>query len=188
MAALRWNYYFVLHSVNHRASCVCRIFPKSRLQQRSFHIRPRRPLPHNYATGRFIHRTNPHLGRRNYSSSGNQGGGAGKGGNGSSKPPGGGDGGFFKNFFKSFQKTMKGDEMQESLKSFNEEREKMQQSYVVQQAKIKLGSLTEKLGEVGAKGSEKTQEGWSVVKDTSSKVNSQNKTSPKIVMFCICRS
>lgn len=102
---------------------------------------------------------------------GTGGGGAGPGGgaSGSGKPPFEG-GGFFQNFVKNFRKVVKGDEMQESLKGFHEEREKMHQSYVVQQARLKLKALVERMGNMGAKGSEKTSTGWTVLKTTSSKV------------------
>ena len=101
----------------------------------------------------------------------NSGGGTGSGGgsSGSGKSPVGG-GGFFQNFVKNFQKVVKGDEMQESLKGFHEEREKMNQSYVVQQAKLKLKELAEKVGSAGTTGTEKTSQGWTIVKKTSSKV------------------
>lgn len=66
---------------------------------------------------------------------------------------------------------MKGEEVQESLKSFNEEREEMTQSYVVQQAKLKWSATIEKLREAMFKGSEKTSEGWSAVKKTSTKAS-----------------
>ena len=66
---------------------------------------------------------------------------------------------------------MKGSEIQESLKGFNEEREKMQQSYVVQQVKLKWRALTEKMGQIGSRGSQTTQKGWSFFKRTSSKVS-----------------
>lgn len=74
------------------------------------------------------------------------------------------------NFLKNFREGMKGSEVQESLKGFHEEREKMQQSYVVQQAKLKWKAMSEKVGAVSKKSSEKAQTGWSTVKDTSSKV------------------
>ncbi len=95
--------------------------------------------------------------------------GAGKSKGSSEKPPSS-SGGFLKNFKESIKKSVKDDEMQESLKSFHEEREKMQQSYVVQQAKQKLKDLTEGAGVVGEKGAEMSSEGWTKVKSATSKV------------------
>lgn len=64
---------------------------------------------------------------------------------------------------------MKGSEVQESLKGFNEEREEMQQSYVIQQAKLKLNVALRKLGDMLFKGSEKTSQGWSLLRRSSTK-------------------
>lgn len=61
--------------------------------------------------------------------------------------------------------------MQESLKGFNEEREEMQQSYVVQQAKLKGTATIEKLKEWMGWGSERTSKGWSVLQRTSTKAS-----------------
>jgi hypothetical protein len=72
---------------------------------------------------------------------------------------------------ENIRKEMKGGEVQESLKGFNEEREEMQQSYVAQQAKLKLIATIEKLRGIMFKGSEKTSEGWSAMKKTSSKAS-----------------
>lgn len=141
-----------------------------------FHVVYRQP---QWRTGLFKHRTAQSLigtGQRavRWYSSGNQGGGA--KGSSSGKPPGGGSGGgggggnFFQNFIENFRKGMKGSEVQESLKGFNEEREKMQQSYVVQQAKLKWNAMADKLGTVMFKSSDTASKGWSVFKRTSSKV------------------
>ena len=120
----------------------------------------------------FKHRTNQpllsqtHRTVRWYSESGGtKGGGAGK------KPPEGGGGNFFQRFVDNIRKEMKGGEVQESLKGFNEEREEMTQSYVVQQAKLKWSATIQKLQEALFKGSEKTSQGWSVVKKTSTKAS-----------------
>lgn len=101
-----------------------------------------------------------------YSKEGGAGAGNGKGSSG--KPPS--SGGFLKNFIQNFRKSVKEDNVQESLKGFHEEREKMQQSYVVQQAMQKLKDITEGAGTVGSKGLEKTAEGWTTVKSATSKV------------------
>lgn len=90
------------------------------------------------------------------------------------KPPegGGGEGGnFFQRFVENIRKEMKGGEVQESLKGFNEEREEMQQSYLVQQAKLKFSATIQKLKEMMFKGSETTSKGWSVVRKTSTKAS-----------------
>jgi len=80
-------------------------------------------------------------------------------------------GGFFKNFVESVKKSVKEDDVQESLKGFHEERQKMQQSYVVQQARQKLKDLQEGAGSAGSVGAEKTSEGWTKVKSATSKVS-----------------
>ena len=110
-----------------------------------------------------------HFSQSNHGGRGGQGGGgaSGRGAEGKS----GGGGGFFQNFVDNLRKAIKGSEVQDSLKGFNEEREKMQQSYVIQQTKLKWKVLSEKLGHIGSKGSEKTHKGWSAVKKTSSKVS-----------------
>ena len=98
-----------------------------------------------------------------YSSAG-QGGGASGGGGGA----GGGRRGFFQNFFDNLKKGVeKNQEIQDSLKGFHEEREKLHQSYVAQQARLKLVAAVERMRELGRRG----LEGLKVVKDSSSKVN-----------------
>ena len=47
----------------------------------------------------------------------------------------------------------------------------MHQSYVVQQAKQKLGTLRDWTKQAGSRGSEEAVEKWSVVKEKSSKVS-----------------
>lgn len=98
------------------------------------------------------------------------GGGASGGGGGASGGAGGGGGGrkgFFQNFFNNLKRGVeKNQEMQESLKGFHEEREKLHQSYLVQQAKLKFEAAVEKLGALGRRGAE----GWKSVKESSSKV------------------
>lgn len=112
-----------------------------------------------------------------------QGAGGGKG----SKPPEGEGGNFFQNFAQNIRKAMKGNEVQESLKGFNEEREKMKQSYVIQQAKLKWSAMVEGLGKAASRSSEEANKGWSAVKKTSSKVSSK----PWLMLTCrmhwICR-
>ena len=64
---------------------------------------------------------------------------------------GGGGGGFFQNFVSNLRRGLfKDKEMQENLKGFQEETDKMQQSFVLQQARLKMG-----LAKVAAGG------GWS---------------------------
>lgn len=103
--------------------------------------------------------------------------GGGKGGD-KGKPPEREDGNFFQKFYANVRKEMKGGEVQESLKGFNEEREEMQQSYVVQQAIIKWKAMMEALGTASSKSSEKAGEGWSVLRKTSSKASIS-------AMFCV---
>ena len=122
---------------------------------------------------------NRHWGTRNsvrWYSSTNQGGGASGGGGGASGGGGGGGGGggaggrkgFFQNFFDNLKKGVeKNQEIQESLKGFHEEREKLHQSYVAQQIRLKFAAALEKMAGVGRRGAE----GWKVVKDSSSKVS-----------------
>ena len=103
-------------------------------------------------------------------SSTNQGGGASGGGGGASGGGGGTGGrkGFFQNFLDNLKKGVeKNQEIQESLKGFHEEREKLHQSYVAQQVRLKFAAALEKLSSLGQKG----VEGWKVVKDSSSKVS-----------------
>ena len=83
---------------------------------------------------------------------------------------GGGAGGGRKrqNFFDNLKKGVeKNQEIQDSLKGFHEEREKLHQSYVAQQARLKLAAAVERMRELGRRG----LEGLKVVKDSSSKVN-----------------
>lgn len=99
------------------------------------------------------------------------GGGGASGGGGAGASGGGGAGGgrkgFFQNFFDNLKRGVeKNQEIQESLKGFHEEREKLHQSYVMQQVKLKFAAAVEKMGALSQKGTE----GWKVVKDTSSKV------------------
>jgi hypothetical protein len=61
----------------------------------------------------------------------------------------------------------KNQEMQESLKGFHEEREKLHQSYVAQQVRLKFAAALEKIASLGQRGAE----GWKTVKDSSSKVS-----------------
>ena len=76
--------------------------------------------------------------------------------------------GFFQNFFDNLKKGVeKNQEIQDSLKGFHEEREKLHQSYVAQQARLKLAAAVERMRELGRRG----LEGLKVVKDSSSKVN-----------------
>ena len=115
-------------------------------------------------------------------SQGKTGGGA-RGDKSSNRPPegggdtgggGGGGGNFFQRLVENVRKEMKGGEVQESLKGFNEEREEMQQSYVVQQAKLKWSALMERMRSTASKSSEKTAEGWSVLRKTSSKASHES--------------
>lgn len=120
--------------------------------------------------------TQQYLGLRTvrwYSGAGKQGGGA-NGGKGSGKPPEGGGGNFFQNFAENFRKTIKGNEVQDSLKGFHEEREKMQQSYVVQQAKLKWNAIIEWSKQATSRSSEEAYEKWSVFKQKFSKASGCN--------------
>lgn len=97
-------------------------------------------------------------------SSGNQktGGSSGGGSDGGSK-------GFFQNFISNLRRGFeKNREMQESLKGFHEEREKLEQSYVIQQIKLKTVAAMEKAVEYGAKGVEKTRQGWKKMRESTS--------------------
>ena len=60
----------------------------------------------------------------------------------------------------------KNQEIQESLKGFHEERDKLHQSYVAQQMRLKFAAALEKMTALSQRG----LEGWKVVKDSSSKV------------------
>ena len=51
---------------------------------------------------------------------------------------GSGRGGFIRNFLDNLRKGLEKKEMQESLKGFHEEREKLEKSYVMQSAREKL--------------------------------------------------
>ncbi len=62
--------------------------------------------------------------------------------------------------------------MQESLKGFHEERDKLQKSHVMQQAKEKAAEATSKVFEYGAKGVEMTKQGYSQVWENTAKVKS----------------
>ena len=101
-------------------------------------------------------------------SEGNTGGGASSGGGGTG---GGGRKGFFQNFFENLRKGVNQNrEMQESLKGFQEEREKLQKSYVVQQAKEKAVEAKNRVFEYGVKGVEMTKQGYSQMRESTSKV------------------
>ncbi len=105
-------------------------------------------------------------------SSTNQGGGASGGGGGASGGGGGRGAGPGKGFFQTFLDNLKkgvekNQEMQESLKGFHEEREKLHQSYVAQQVRLKFAAALEKIASLGQRGAE----GWKTVKDSSSKVS-----------------
>lgn len=128
----------------------------------------------------FRHRTNQptpirgsNLRGVRWYNTGTQGGGGTNGGKGSGpgKPPEGGGGNFFQNLVENIRKSLKGSEVQESLKGFNEEREKMQQSYVIQQAKLKWSALMEKLGGATSTSAETASKGWSTIKKTSTKAS-----------------
>ena len=107
---------------------------------------------------------------RGYSGT-NQGGGASGGGSGN----GGGRKGFFQNFIDNVRKGLNQNrEMQENLKGFHEEREKLQRSYVLQQAKQKVIDAKDKALEYGVKGIGLTKQGFSRVHQTTSKVNMFN--------------
>lgn len=60
--------------------------------------------------------------------------------------------------------------MQDSLKGFHEEREKLQQSFVLQQAKQKVVNLKDKAVEYGGKGVESLQQRYTQLRQTTSKV------------------
>ena len=122
---------------------------------------------HSHSINRYAHRRTAWSTKtvRWYSSTG-QGGGASNSGGGA----GGGrrSRGFFQNFFDNLKKGVeKNQEIQDSLKGFYEEREKLHQSYVTQQARLKLAAAVERMRELGRRG----LEGLKVVKDSSSKVN-----------------
>ena len=60
----------------------------------------------------------------------------------------------------------KNQEIQESLKGFHEEREKLHQSHVAQQVRLKFAAALEKAMALGQRG----VEGWKAFRDSSSKV------------------
>ena len=100
-------------------------------------------------------------------SSGNQKSGGSSGGSSS----GGSRKGFFQNFIDNLRRGFeKNREMQESLKGFHEEREKLEQSYVMQQARVKTIAAMEKAVEYGAKGIEMTREGLKKMRQSTSNV------------------
>ena len=120
------------------------------------------------------HRTLQPSNLRGYTTgkNGGEGGGShGAKGSGPGRPPEGGGGNFFQNLVQNIQKGLKGKEVQENLKGFNEEREKMKQSYVVQQAKLKWTAAKEKLGGAASTGTDVAGKGWSIFKQTSSKAS-----------------
>ncbi|XP_064390541.1 mitochondrial import inner membrane translocase subunit TIM44-like isoform X2 [Halichondria panicea] len=83
---------------------------------------------------------------------------------------GGGRKGFFRNFIENIRKGVNQNrEMQESLKGFHEERDKLQKSHVMQQAKEKAAEATTKVFEYGAKGLEITKQGYSQVIENTAK-------------------
>lgn len=84
---------------------------------------------------------------------------------------GGGRKGFFQNFIENLRKGVNQNrDMQESLKGFHEEREKLQQSHVVQQAKEKAMEATNKVLEYGAKSMDMTKQSYSQMKKSTAKV------------------
>ena len=124
-------------------------------------LQGQRTLHHHSVTRHTAWTTKP---VRWYSSNG-QGGGASGGGGGAGG--GGGRKGFFQNFFDNLRKGVeKNQEIQDSLKGFHEEREKLHQSYVAQQARLKLAAAVERMRELGQRG----MEGLKTFKDSSSKV------------------
>ncbi len=79
--------------------------------------------------------------------------------------------GFFQNFIENIRKGLNQNrEMQESMKGFHEERDKLQKSYVMQQAKEKAVEATSKVYEYGAKSIEMTKQGYEQVKEGTAKV------------------
>ena len=160
------------------SSLSCRNLPVTRGFSRSLPVSNR--LSSNLYCSRTLHhhygvpnRYRPAWGTRNtvrWYSSTNQGGGASGGGGGANGGGGGGAGGrkgFFQNFLDNLKKSVeKNQDIQESLKGFHEEREKLHQSYVAQQVRLKFAAALEKVAGLGRRGAE----GWKVVKDSSSKV------------------
>ena len=161
--------------------CFCRGFQKSKNSCSPRHGRNSGAVRtvHSVVRGRSHHphvlsnRTTQHRTVRWYNQeSGGKGGDRAKppGGD-KGKPPEGEGGNFFQKFFANVRKEMKGGEVQESLKGFNEEREEMQQSYVVQQAILKWKAMMKAFGTASSKSSEKAGKGWSVLRKTSSKAS-----------------
>ena len=168
--------------VGHRTSSLSyKNLPATRVVSRSLPVSNRLfALSSNLYCSRTLHhhhgtpnRCRPSWGARNtvrWYSSTNQGGGASGGGGGASGGGGGAGGkkGFFQNFLDNLKKGVeKNQEIQESLKGFHEERDKLHQSYVAQQVRLKFAAALEKLSGLGRRGAE----GWKVVKDSSSKVS-----------------
>lgn len=80
-------------------------------------------------------------------------------------------GGFIENFISNMQRGLKRNKgMQESLKGLREERERMQQSYVLQRWKQQAGEGWERVKGSGRKGWGVVREGWGKTRDTLSKV------------------
>lgn len=120
----------------------------------------------NYGTKLFHHpKSPPTVQGRWYSGGGASGRGGASGGS------GGGRKGFFQNFIENIRKGLNQNrEMQESLKGFHEEREKLQKSYILQQAKEKAAEATSKVFEYGTKGVEMTKQSYTQVKEGTAKV------------------
>ena len=142
----------------------------NRLYSLSSNVHRSRTFIHNRCGYRSAtYQTTCRNGSVRWYSSSNQGGGASGGGGAGGGGAGGGGGrkGFFQNFFNNLRKGVeKNPEMQDSLKSFHEEREKLHQSYVAQQLRLKFSAALEKMTELGRRG----LQGLRTVKDSSSKV------------------
>lgn len=132
-------------------------------------LKHRTTQPFNHRTVRWYNQGGGTNGGKGGGTNGGKESGKTNGGKEGGKTNGGDGGNFFQKFFVNIRKELKGGEVQESLKGFNEEREEMQQSYVIQQAKLKLGAMIERAKDMLFKSSEKTSTGWSIVKSTSSK-------------------
>ena len=75
------------------------------------------------------------------------------------------------NFMSNLQRGLQRDkEMQESLKGLREERERMQQSYLMQRWKKQAVEGWEKAREEGRRGWEVVKEGWGKTRDGLGKV------------------
>lgn len=135
-------------------------------------LKHRTTQPFNHRTVRWYNQGGGTNGGKGGGTNGGKESGKTNGGKEGGKTNGGDGGNFFQKFFVNIRKELKGGEVQESLKGFNEEREEMQQSYVIQQAKLKLGAMIERAKDMLFKSSEKTSTGWSIVKSTSSKASS----------------